>query len=79
MTSRGVLSINGALNMYVSKPPYLHTQEDVDAVVKGIENLQRAIAKIPEITWEVPAPGVSAKDFVASVSTAISFSVLLVV
>ncbi|KAF2202979.1 cellobiose dehydrogenase-like protein [Delitschia confertaspora ATCC 74209] len=66
MTSRGVLSINGALNMYVSKLPYLHSQEDIDAVVKGIENLQRAIAKVPGIVWEVPGPNVTAREFVAA-------------
>jgi hypothetical protein len=67
-TSRGVLSINGALNMYVSKVPYLHTQEDIDVVIKGIENLQKAIAKVPGIIWEVPAPNVTARDFVNGVS-----------
>ncbi|OCL14160.1 cellobiose dehydrogenase, partial [Glonium stellatum] len=66
-TSRGVLSIAGGLNMYVSTLPYLRTAGDLEAVVKGIANLQAAIAKIPAIVWEVPAPSVSASDFVSTV------------
>lgn len=65
-TSRGVLSINGALNMYVSKAPYLQTEADVEAVIASIEGLQKAIAKVPEIVWEVPAPNVTARDYVKS-------------
>ena len=67
-TSRGVLSIAGNLNMYVSTLPYLRTAGDLEAVVKGLENLQAAIATVPSIIWEVPAPGVNASDFVNSVS-----------
>lgn len=66
-TSRGVLSIAGDLNMYVSTLPYLRTAGDLEAVVKGLENLQAAIATVPSIIWEVPAPGVNASDFVNSV------------
>lgn len=65
-TSRGALSINGALSIFVSKAPYLHTQEDVDAVVTGIKELQKAIAKIPEIVFEVPAPNVTVEAYVKS-------------
>ncbi|KAF2113597.1 cellobiose dehydrogenase-like protein [Lophiotrema nucula] len=65
-TSRGILSINGALNMYVSKAPYLHDQADVDAVVAGIKNVQKFIATIPEIVWEVPAPNVTVEAYVKS-------------
>jgi cellobiose dehydrogenase (acceptor) len=67
-TSRGVLSIAGGLNMYVSTLPYLRTAGDLEAVIKGLENLQAAIATVPSIVWEVPAPGVNASDFVNSVS-----------
>lgn len=65
-TSRGTLSINGALGMYVSKAPYLQTEADLEAVIASIENLQKAIAKVPEIVWEVPAPNVTARDYVKS-------------
>lgn len=69
--SRGALSINGALNVVVSKAPYLQTQADTDAVITSIKNMQKAIAKLPSITFQVPAPGVSVEDYVASVRTLI--------
>ncbi|KAF2465230.1 cellobiose dehydrogenase-like protein [Lindgomyces ingoldianus] len=65
-TSRGVLSINGALSMYVSKAPYLNTKEDLEVVIQGIKNLQKAIAKVPDIVWEVPGPNVTVEDYVKS-------------
>ncbi|KAK7188826.1 hypothetical protein DPSP01_007642 [Paraphaeosphaeria sporulosa] len=65
-TSRGVASINGALSMTVSKPPYLSQQADTDAVIASLKSMQKAISKLPSITWEVPAPGVSIEDYVAS-------------
>jgi len=65
-SSRGALSINGALNVFVSKAPYLQTQADTDAVITSIKNMQKALAKLPAITFQVPAPGVSVEDYVAS-------------
>ncbi|KAF2021311.1 hypothetical protein BU24DRAFT_19012 [Aaosphaeria arxii CBS 175.79] len=65
-TSRGALSINGALNIFVSKAPYLQTQEDFDAVVTSIKNLQAAMAKVPGIVFEVPAPNVTVEAYVKS-------------
>ena len=50
--------------MYVSKAPYLQTKEDLEVVIQGIKNLQKAIAKVPEIVWEVPAPNVTVEDYV---------------
>lgn len=65
-TSRGTLSINGALNMFVSKAPYLQTKADLDAVITSIKNMQKAIARVPEIVFEVPAPNVTVEAYVAS-------------
>jgi len=65
-SSRGAASITSALNMVVSKAPYLQTQADTDAIVTSIKNMQKAIAKLPAITWQVPAPGVTPEDYVAS-------------
>ncbi|KAL5472435.1 hypothetical protein PMIN07_000881 [Paraphaeosphaeria minitans] len=65
-TSRGIASINGALSMTVSKPPYLSQQADTDAVIASLKSMQKAISKLPSITWEVPAPGISIEDYVAS-------------
>ncbi|KAF2734650.1 hypothetical protein EJ04DRAFT_512353 [Polyplosphaeria fusca] len=65
-TSRGTASINGALSMYVSKAPYLQNQADLDVVIQGIKNVQKFIAKVPEIVWEVPAPNVTVEAYVKS-------------
>jgi cellobiose dehydrogenase (acceptor) len=65
-TSRGQLSINGALGMFVSKAPYLQTKEDVAAVVTSIKNMKKAIAAFPEITMTVPSASQSVEDYVAS-------------
>lgn len=65
-TSRGVATINGALSMTVSKAPYLQNQADTDSVIAALKSMQKAISKVPSITWEVPAPGVSIEDYVAS-------------
>jgi len=65
-TSRGSLSINGALSMYVSSAPYLNTQEDRAAVITSIKNMQKAISKFPEIVFEVPSPNVTVEEYVDS-------------
>ncbi|KAF2685445.1 hypothetical protein K458DRAFT_337564 [Lentithecium fluviatile CBS 122367] len=65
-SSRGAASINGALSMYVSKAPYLQTEADTAAVIQGLKNIQKAIAKVPSITWEVPAGNQTIEEYVAS-------------
>ncbi|KAF2269322.1 cellobiose dehydrogenase-like protein [Lojkania enalia] len=65
--SRGALSINGALNMFVSTPPYLQDKEDLAAVITSIKHLQQVISKVPGIVWEVPAANVTVEDFVNSI------------
>ncbi|KAF2744904.1 hypothetical protein M011DRAFT_428071 [Sporormia fimetaria CBS 119925] len=64
--SRGALSINGALNIVVSKSPYLATAADRSAVITSIKNMQKAIAKHPEIVFEVPAANVTVEEYVDS-------------
>lgn len=66
-TSRGVASINGALAMTVSTPPYLRNQPDTDAVVASLKSMIKAIGKNPDITMQVPASG-TVEAYVASVS-----------
>ena len=65
-TSRGALSINGALNMFVSKAPYLQNAADTGVVIAGIKNLQAALAKNPQITFQVPPANQTVEDYVAS-------------
>lgn len=73
-TSRGQLSINGALNVYVSTAPYLRDQADTDAIITSIKNMQKAISKLPSITWEVPAGNMTVEQYVASVCSRLAFS-----
>lgn len=63
-TSRGRTTITGALTMTVSDIPYLKTAGDKAAVITGIQNLLNALAKIPNIVLQSPAPGQSATDYV---------------
>lgn len=65
-TSRGELSINGALNVFVSKAPYLQNDADTGVVIAGIKNLMTAIKKNPAIEFQVPAPGTTVEEYVAS-------------
>ncbi|KAG9199242.1 hypothetical protein G6514_008685 [Epicoccum nigrum] len=65
-TSRGAASINGALNMVVSKSPYLIDQKDTDAVVASLKSMIKALSKNPKITMQVPPAGTTVEDYVAS-------------
>ena len=67
-TSRGRMTIDTNLNTIVSTVPYLRTAGDVEAVTKGIANLQAALGKVANLKFLSPAPGQSASDFVSSVS-----------
>ncbi|KAF1833964.1 hypothetical protein BDW02DRAFT_630778 [Decorospora gaudefroyi] len=65
-TSRGTLSINGALNMFVSKAPYLLNDADTGVVIAGVKNMIAAIKKNPEIEFQVPAANMTVEAYVAS-------------
>jgi len=65
-TSRGALSINGALNIVVSKSPYLQNDGDTSAVIAGIKSMMAAIKKNPKIEFQVPAAGQTVEQYVAS-------------
>lgn len=67
-TSRGRLTIKADLTTTVSTVPYLHDQNDIDAVIQGIENLQNALSSIPDLTWIAPDANTSATDYVNNVS-----------
>lgn len=55
--------------MSVSTLPYLREQDDIDAVVAGIKNMQEILSAIPDLEWSYPPANTSAADFVADVST----------
>lgn len=65
--SRGRMTITSALNTVVSTLPYLNDDEDVEAVIKGIENLQDALANVEDLVWLSPTANVTARDFVNDV------------
>ena len=62
--SRGRTTITKRLDMTVSVQPFLHNDFDKEAVIKGIENLQAALSNVPNLTWIVPPPNVTASDYV---------------
>ena len=62
--SRGRTTITKRLDMTVSVQPFLHDDYDKEAVIKGIENMQAALANVPNLTWIVPPPNVTASDYV---------------
>ena len=64
--SRGRLTINPDLSMAVSTLPYLHNQDDINAVISGIQHVMDALNKVPDLTFVSPAPGQSAADYVNS-------------
>ncbi|KAH7413846.1 hypothetical protein DE146DRAFT_638734 [Phaeosphaeria sp. MPI-PUGE-AT-0046c] len=65
-TSRGALSINGGLNIVVSKSPYLQNDGDTSAVIAGIKSMMTAIKKNPTIEFQVPSANQTVEQYVAS-------------
>ncbi|KAH9859347.1 hypothetical protein IAQ61_011128, partial [Plenodomus lingam] len=65
-TSRGSLSINGGLGVYVSKAPYLQNEADTGVVVAGIKSMMKAIQKNPAIEFQVPPSNMTVEAYVAS-------------
>lgn len=65
-TSRGRATINAALNMVVSKVPYLQNDQDVAAVKSGIQTLFDALAADPKIEIVYPAANTSIDSFLAN-------------
>lgn len=67
-TGRGRMVLTPSLDTRVAVPPYLHDDNDKAAIIKAIENIQRALSNVQNLTWQVPAPNVSVVDYVNSVS-----------
>ncbi|KAK1147204.1 hypothetical protein N8T08_001943 [Aspergillus melleus] len=63
LTSRGRMTLTTGLDTVVSTLPYLRDQEDVDAVIQGIKNLQNAL-KGTGLNWTYPAPNTTVEEFV---------------
>lgn len=58
------MTIQGNLGTVVSTVPYLRDQNDVEAVIKGIENLQASLKNVANLTWLFPEPGTTARNYV---------------
>lgn len=67
--SRGRMTITPALDTVVTTPPYLHDEQDKQAVITGIKNLQAALSGIPSLAWIVPNPNQTVEDFVNKMDT----------
>ncbi|KAI0394499.1 cellobiose dehydrogenase [Xylariaceae sp. FL0594] len=65
--SRGRMVITPALNTRVATPPYLRDAADREAVIKGLENVQRYFGTIANLTWIRPAEGQNASAYVDSI------------
>ncbi|KAL2833136.1 hypothetical protein BJY01DRAFT_253629 [Aspergillus pseudoustus] len=65
-TSRGKLSINSGLNTVVSTLPWLTDENDVDAVVQGLQRVRQSLANVTGLTWAYPTSNTSISDYVAS-------------
>ncbi|KAH9906803.1 cellobiose dehydrogenase [Xylariomycetidae sp. FL2044] len=64
--SRGRLTIGATLNTRVSTAPYLRDAEDLAAVVRGLENVQRYFGTVANLTWVRPAANQTAAAYVRS-------------
>lgn len=62
------MTITPNLNTVVSDVPYLKNQQDIEAVIKGIENLQEALSGYEGIEWLAPSPDETPREFVENVS-----------
>ncbi|KAI1336375.1 fungal cellulose binding domain-containing protein [Xylariaceae sp. FL0016] len=63
-TSRGRMTITKALTTVVSILPYLQDENDVQAVIQGIKNLQSSLADVEGLVWTYPADNTTVEDFV---------------
>ncbi len=66
--SRGRTTIGKGLNMVVSALPY-GDANDLAAVAVAIDHMVSALKNIPNITWNLPPPGTSGAQYLASVSS----------
>ncbi|KAK4459122.1 putative cellobiose dehydrogenase precursor [Cladorrhinum samala] len=65
-TSRGRMTITPGLTTVVSDVPYLKDNNDKEAVIQGIVNLQNALKNVKGLTWNYPPAGTTPRDFVNS-------------
>jgi cellobiose dehydrogenase (acceptor) len=64
--SRGRTTIQKGLNMVVSQIPYGDVN-DLAAVATAIDHMVTVMNKVPGLTWNLPAPGVSGADYLKTI------------
>jgi len=68
VTSRGRLGITSSLTTTVHTPPYLKNENDIQAVIKSLNNFIVAAKKISGVTFHFPSPTQTAEDYVRTYS-----------
>lgn len=66
VTSRGRMTIDSAMTTHVATHPYLHDENDVAAVIQGINNLRNALKGYANLTFAVPADNLTTEAYVSS-------------
>ncbi|KFA64590.1 hypothetical protein S40285_09344 [Stachybotrys chlorohalonatus IBT 40285] len=64
--SRGRMTINRSLVTEVSTSPYLSNTNDLEAVIRSLENVQAALSNVAGLVWHFPPPGQTVRQYVTS-------------
>ena len=67
--SKGRMTISERLNTLASVPPYLRNDLDREVVIHAFENVKKMMENVEELSWTMPPPYLSARQFVETVST----------
>ncbi|KFA74332.1 hypothetical protein S40288_03693 [Stachybotrys chartarum IBT 40288] len=62
--SRGRMTISRSLVTEVSTSPYLSNTNDLEAVIRSLENVQAALSNIAGLVWHFPPPGQTVRQYV---------------
>ena len=68
-SSRGRMTISSRLSTLASVPPYLRNDLDREVVIKSFENVQKIMGTVDEVSWTMPPPYLTPRQFVETVST----------
>lgn len=65
------MTITPALTTVVSEAPYLHDENDIQAVIQGIKNLKESLKDVPDLVWNHPPDNMTVEDYVNNVNTSL--------
>ena len=63
------MTISSRLSTLASVPPYLRNDLDREVVIKSFENVQKIMGQVEEVSWTMPPPYLTPRQFVETVST----------